>query len=290
MKNRNVLLIAFLLRLIHPASYSQSPCAGQPLDVLFVVDATSSMREELAALPQNLQYFKTQWTDADLRTGGLVFRDQMERFIYKDYPLNPGVDSTWHFLTTFPAVGGGDDAEPLNDMLAQARKFDWREGANRLVIFLSDAPPREPERTQEACLQLLENQIRVVVLSPDGAGDAALTWQQQVGKSTNGLLLDWEDPYWHEEVLSMNCPNATQAINRENTPASFIKIYPNPASKNATIEAMGSIRIWDNQGRLLFEGENKEGPSLPLDLTGWAPGLYWVQAENGEVGKLVVME
>ncbi|MBK8491378.1 MAG: VWA domain-containing protein [Saprospirales bacterium] len=210
MKTRNVLLIAISYCLIQSISYAQA-LRRPALDMVFVVDATSSMREELAALPHNLQYFSGQLADADLRTGGLVFRDQTERFIYRDYPLGPVVDSTWHFLTTFRAVGGGDDAEPLNDMLLQTQKFDWREGAERLVVFLSDAPPREPERTDEIIEKLKENGIRVVVLSPDASNEIALAWQQQVAESTGGLLLDWEDPYWHEAVVRFYCPEMDNA-------------------------------------------------------------------------------
>ena len=278
--------------MIYAVSHSQAPCFDQPLDVVFVVDATSSMREELAALPQNLQYISGQLVDADLRTGGLVFRDQTERFIYRDYPLRPAVDSTWHFLTTFKAVGGGDDAEPLNDMLLQAKKFDWRADADKLVIFLSDAPPRNPERTEDVVGKLNETGIRVAVLSPDGANEAALAWQQEVAEGTGGVLLDWEDPYWHEALIRKHCPEIENAV--KEMEALSLSIFPNPAREAVTIQSaqgsLGSIRIWDNQGREIFSRNEISETIFSLDIENWTPGVYWVQGEAGQVVKLVVVK
>lgn len=278
--------------MIHTISFSQSPCANQSLDVVFVVDATSSMREELAALPQNLRYFSSQLAGADLRTGGLVFRDQTERFIYRNYPLGPVADSTWHFLTTFRAVGGGDDAEPLNDMLLQAQKSDWREGADKLVIFLSDAPPRDPERTEDIVGKLLENGIRVAVLSPDGANEAALAWQQEVAEGTGGVFLDWEDPYWHEAVIREHCPELETA--KKEAPNVSLSVFPNPAREGVTLQSnsgsLGSVRIWDNFGRVIFENEEPDVSFISIALAGWTPGVYWVWEEDGTVGKLVIQK
>lgn len=287
MKSINSWIIFLVFCTIPMASHAQSPCEAQAIDILFVVDATSSMREELAALPQNLQYFQTLWTGADIRTGGLAFRDHMERFIYRDYPLNSVADSTWHFLTTFRAVGGGDDAEPLNHMLVQSARFEWQENARKVVFFLSDAPPRDPEMTEEAIIAVQDPGIRVFTLSPSSSGKEALNWQQEVAEATGGLRLSWEDPYWHEAALELICPPSPEK-NLEEMPAAAIKIYPNPARETTTIETSGAIRIWNNLGRLVYEGGSHEKKPLNLSLNGWAPGLYWVQGDGTGVVKLVV--
>lgn len=287
MKSKNSWLILLVFCTLPIPSHAQSPCATQAIDILFVVDATSSMREELAALPQNLQYFGAQWAGAGLRTGGLVFRDNTERFIYRNYPLNSGTDSTWHFLTTFRAVGGGDDAEPLNQMLIQSAGFKWQENARKIVFFISDAPPRNPEMTEEAIKAVQNLNIRVFTLSPASSGKEALNWQQEVAEATGGLHLAWEDPYWHEAALALICPPSPEKT-LEEMPAAAMKIYPNPARETTTIEAAGAIRIWNNLGRLVYEGDLQE--KTALNLSGWAPGLYWVQGEETEVVKLVVVE
>ncbi|MFZ2898715.1 MAG: T9SS type A sorting domain-containing protein [Saprospiraceae bacterium] len=289
MKSKNSWPILLVFCTLPIPSHAQSPCAAQAIDILFVVDATSSMREELAALPQNLQYFKTLWTGADIRTGGLAFRDRMERFLYHDFPFNPVADSTWQFLNSIRTVGGGDEAEPLNPMLIHSAQFEWRENARKIVFFLSDAPPRDPEMTEEAIKAVQNLNIRVFTLSPASSGKEALNWQQEVAEATGGLHLAWEDPYWHEAALALICPPSPEK-NSEELPAATMKIYPNPARETTTIEASGAIRIWNNLGRLVYEGGIREEAGLTINLGNWAPGLYWVQGEETEVVKLVVVE
>ncbi|MBK8491886.1 MAG: T9SS type A sorting domain-containing protein [Saprospirales bacterium] len=141
--------------------------------------------------------------------------------------------------------------------------------------------------------KLKENGIRVVVLSPDASNEAALAWQQQVAESTGGLLLDWEDPYWHEAVVRLYCPEMDNATQKTVVSAG-LSIFPNPARETATIQSpagpLGLIQIWDNQGREIFSKNEISATTFSLDTENWAPGVYWVQGEPGEVVKMVVVK
>ena len=61
-----------------------------------------------------------------------------------------------------------------------------------------------------------------------------------------------------------------------------IKLYPNPASSEVTVEATGEVSIFDGSGKLMFIGEAKT-----IDVSHWAPGLYLVRTTS-TVEKLII--
>ena len=86
------------------------------------------------------------------------------------------------------------------------------------------------------------------------------------------------------------------------SPGTFeLLVYPNPSSGEATMafqlpsEQTFTFRLFDSSGRMIYqrvaiglEGEN----ILPLDLAGFAPGVYWIdfQSENWKVQKQLVLQ
>ena len=294
MKIHYTILIALSACLIQTSSYTQSPCISQPLDVVFIVDVTSSMREELEELPEVLGRLIKSFENADMQTGGIVFRDYGERFIFQSTPLTGETQQSIDFLTSFPAVGGGDDPEPLNEALMQLWEFTWRKNAHRLVFFLSDAPPRFPDQNEAVINHLLDRQVQVVALTPTSATDATLSWQRQVAYATGGLRLDWNDKYWIQSVAELICPPPREvSLEEEREEAPTLSIYPNPAQQNTTLRAASNmirkVEIWDHQGKLRFAQSGIETDVFHLDLKQWAPGLYLIQTDAGS-GKLMVVQ
>src|SRR5690606_10072770 len=70
-----------------------------------------------------------------------------------------------------------------------------------------------------------------------------------------------------------------------------VKLYPNPARSNATIEfdllAAGkvNVQLFDVQGKLIYQSEQQNLPGgkvvWPLDLSRVAPGQYMVRLNVG---------
>ena len=118
-----------------------------PLDVLFLVDSTGSMADEIKRIKETLVSISGR-IDAlpsrpDLRFGMVVYRDRGDEYVTRTYGFTRGIREFVRDVRGVAAEGGGDYPESLNEALQVAvREVDWRlgEGA-RLVFMFADAPP-----------------------------------------------------------------------------------------------------------------------------------------------------
>jgi hypothetical protein len=72
-----------------------------------------------------------------------------------------------------------------------------------------------------------------------------------------------------------------------------IKIYPNPANQMATIEWAGGgvyvdMDIYDWLGRKIKRDRHVTGGRKYLDTSNWQPGLYFIQINHQQAGKLLI--
>ncbi|MDL2239244.1 cadherin-like beta sandwich domain-containing protein, partial [Bacteroidales bacterium OttesenSCG-928-L14] len=69
-----------------------------------------------------------------------------------------------------------------------------------------------------------------------------------------------------------------------------IKIYPNPAKNNVTIESseeINNITIFDSFGKKIFERGNINEKSLMIDVNNYSVGIYYITVD-GKTEKLIV--
>ena len=118
-----------------------------PLDVLFLLDATGSMSDEINQIKSTLLSISHRISDLpsqpDLRFGMVTYRDRGDQFITRTYSFEQNI---MEFVTSIQGVvadGGDDYPESLNEALHVAvNQVDWRLGeAIRLVFLIADAPP-----------------------------------------------------------------------------------------------------------------------------------------------------
>lgn len=120
---------------------------GVPLDVLFLLDATGSMADEIAQLKATLLSISSRISDLpsqpDLRFGMVTYRDRGDEFITRVYDFTSDVSRFLDSIRGVTADAGGDTPESLNEALHDAvHEPEWRLGdAIRLVFLLADAPP-----------------------------------------------------------------------------------------------------------------------------------------------------
>lgn len=118
-----------------------------PLDVLFLLDTTGSMSDEIIELQNNLLWISSQIADlpenADVRYGLVIYRDRGDAYVTKVYPFTPDIDTFQMQLNAVRANGGGDNPESLNQALYDAlHSVEWRgEDAIKMVFLVVDAPP-----------------------------------------------------------------------------------------------------------------------------------------------------
>lgn len=121
--------------------------AVQPqADILFIVDATGSMSDEIDFLKADLLSIlgKVQQmkSGVNIRTGALFYRDEGDEYLTRVSPFSNDYSTTISFIRKQSAGGGGDYPEAVHTALEHSiQKQDWRTGARtKLAFMLLDAP------------------------------------------------------------------------------------------------------------------------------------------------------
>jgi von Willebrand factor type A domain len=128
------------------------------LDLVFVMDTTGSMRNELADVQANLLGVIRVLARLapSLRVGFVAFKDHGAAYVTQSFPLSPmsqdNVAKVVRFVGQMSAAGGGDDPEPVDEALAVATAMPWRDEAQGQIIVIGDAPARPSGRSRALAL------------------------------------------------------------------------------------------------------------------------------------------
>lgn len=133
------------------------PGVSQPLDLIFVIDTTGSMWDDIAAVQAAATTIVTH-IDAQVRNYRIAVVS------YEDFPVSPYGeaacgDATFHDVLGFSSdratiVGaiqglslrcGGDAPEAVLSGLLHAIALSWRPQVRKAIILMGDAPPHDPE-------------------------------------------------------------------------------------------------------------------------------------------------
>jgi len=119
-------------------------------DIVFVLDVTGSMGDEIESVRTNLNSFmnQLQGEGIDYRVGFVVFGDIVHVYnayqFYTDYAqimdVINGIQLGEHGIGS-----GGDGPENQVEAMAQAAQMQWRPGASRNMILLTDATSHESD-------------------------------------------------------------------------------------------------------------------------------------------------
>jgi hypothetical protein len=118
-----------------------------PLDVLFLIDSTGSMSDEIEQLQSNILHISEQIAAlpgaVDVRYGLVAYRDRGDEYVTRLHDFTPDVAAFQIDLNGLRAGGGGDTPESLNEGLRRAlHDVTWRgEDAVKLVFLVADAAP-----------------------------------------------------------------------------------------------------------------------------------------------------
>lgn len=121
-------------------------------DILFIVDATGSMADEIDFLKADLLNILNQCQNADasvtMRTGALFYRDIDDIYLTRTSPFTTSFEETIAFVKQQSAEGGGDWPEAVHTALeVSLQKFNWDSQARtRLAFILLDAPPHQDQQ------------------------------------------------------------------------------------------------------------------------------------------------
>ncbi len=125
---------------------NRTPWQEIPLDILFILDTTGSMGEEINRLKTTIDLIHLNLTSlkpqARVRFGMVLFRDKQDEYTTKVIPLTEDVALFQKELQQVSADGGGDTPEDLQTALKVAiEEIDWNPHGIRLGFIITDAPP-----------------------------------------------------------------------------------------------------------------------------------------------------
>lgn len=182
---------------IHPNANQLQPEAR--LDVLFLIDATGSMADEINQLKENVRAIASQ-IDAlpsapDVRFGMVTYRDRGDEFITNVFDFTPNVEAFAANLAGVYADGGGDYPEDLNEALSQAvHDPEWRiEGTVSLVFLIADAPPHldygQENHYAVEMLEAAEKGIKIYPIASSGLDEQGEYIFRQLAQTTGGRFI-----------------------------------------------------------------------------------------------------
>ena len=201
------------------------PLAINDLDLVFVMDTTGSMRNELADLQASLLGVirVLHRLAPTLRVGFVAFKDHADEYLTLGFPLSPMTDDNAtrvvRFVGELTAAGGGDDPEPVDEALAAAVGMEWRADALGRIIVIGDAPTRSSARS--AALALAER-FRMSV--PDsalprtvsavftGQDPGARAFFEQIARAGAGDFSAYQGQIIENVMLSVLSGSAGQAL------------------------------------------------------------------------------
>ena len=127
---------------------AQTPAQSHRIEVVFVLDTTSSMSGLIQAAREKIWSIATTMASAqqspDIRMGLVAFRDRGDAYITRGYDLSNDLDSMYASLMDLSAQGGGDGPESVNQGLYDAvHDMSWSNDDNtyRVIFLVGDAPP-----------------------------------------------------------------------------------------------------------------------------------------------------
>ena len=117
------------------------------LDVVFLLDATGSMADEIRQLQDNIVRISSEIdrlpNNVDARYGLVHYRDRGDEYVTRHTDFVRDVHEFQQTLNAVQARGGGDNPESLNEGLHEATQaLSWRdEDTIKLIFLVADAPP-----------------------------------------------------------------------------------------------------------------------------------------------------
>ena len=169
------------------------------LDVLFLIDATGSMSDEIQQLKDNMisvsERIHALPSAPNVRFGMTIYRDRGDLFISRTFDFTSDIHAFTDELAQVIAEGGGDYPESMNEGLHSALHLpEWRvEETVSLIFLIADAPPhldysQDYDYAQEI-FNATEDGIKIFPLASSGLDDQGEYIFRQLAQMTAGKFL-----------------------------------------------------------------------------------------------------
>lgn len=148
---------------------SASATSTRKLDLVFVIDTTGSMSDDIYEVKVNMKNYLDDLdaSGMDYSIAIVDYRDFPERtYDYSDYAYNVALDFDSDYNTINDAIdavdlgNGGDWEETLYSALIDGLdELSWREKSGKAAIIMGDAPALDPEPITGYTLNDVKNKM-----------------------------------------------------------------------------------------------------------------------------------
>ncbi len=195
---------------------------GRGLDVVFVIDATRSMKDIMHQAKERIHDVIGVITGVLASDGRPPRNVRFGVVAYKDYgddyglaavmaiPLTNDYQAVRDFINGLHASGGGDEPEPIHEALATAinPNMGWRRQAKNIIVLVGDAPvhPGGRDDAFEAARRFAsKNQGTVSVIDVGTDRSGVLDDFQNIAKAGNGsaTLLSDHQTFWRDLIITV---------------------------------------------------------------------------------------
>lgn len=277
------------------------------MDIVFTVDATSSMSDEISYLKSELldviSRVKETNEDIEYRLGSVFYRDTRDDYLTRVSPLSKKQEEIIAFVSDQEASGGGDKPEAVEEALQKTLDLDWDENALKIVFLILDAPPHEDDTTMAKIrnqIQLAaEKGIKLIPITASGIGRETEFLMKFMALMTNGtyvfitddsgigdahldpIVTDYDVEKLNDCIVrlisqyakSYSCDVVEKAIE-----STTIQIYPNPSTQYINVSAdivPDKINILSANG-MLIESVIPQEQTTRIELNEFINGVYTI--------------
>ncbi|WP_141500437.1 VWA domain-containing protein [Paenibacillus luteus] len=170
------------------------------VDLMFVVDTTGSMEDELNYLEAELKDVVRRVSDEHgnqlgMRVSANFYRDKHDEYIVRPYPFTTDMNKVIDQFSKQKAEGGGDYPEAVDQALQDALyEHDWsKEARARLLFLVLDAPPHDDAQVIDEMKKLTKEAaaqgIRIIPLASSGVSIDTEYLMRFMATATGGTYL-----------------------------------------------------------------------------------------------------
>ncbi len=166
----------------------------EEIDLMFVVDTTASMGDELDYLKNEITDVierVTSFNDCNVNVSILLYKDKGEIYetLYSDF--NNDVNEQVKFLENKIAYGGGDYEECVDVAIEEATNKNWSLNSTKVLIHIADAPAHDEDinKWHNAVLKLSGMGIQMITVASSGVNKKTEYLFRAMTLITNGTYV-----------------------------------------------------------------------------------------------------
>lgn len=171
----------------------RAPAKAGGLQVMFIVDTTGSMSDEIAYLQKDFAAIAADAGNDGIEYSVSFYRDEGDEYVTKTNGFTSDVTAVQTLLNAEYADGGGDTPEAVADILAETITDNgaWRGDCNKLAFLVFDAPPHEgTDAVIRAAVESAAGQgIRLVPVVASNADRATELFGRALAIMTDGTYV-----------------------------------------------------------------------------------------------------